>query len=158
MTKQFLLFFTCLFFSLFSQNLPQETDQRTSQEKIYHSQDLSSSPDFQKDPTDRPVEGRDFMWEFVNMLITLGFVIVLLFALMWFLRRIVNNRMNQMNTSSHVKILETRALSSKTVIYLLEIQGTGIAIAESHNGITRLSQFDLNIFNHEEAGSRELPS
>lgn len=151
MTKQFTLFFICLVFSLFSQPPTQEPSYNASQMETPQPQAPLSPPPFQEDSFTKPVEGRDFMWEFVNMLITLGFVIVLLFALMWFLRRIVNNRMNQMNTSSHVKILETRALSSKTVIYLLEIQGTGIAIAESHNGITRLSQFDLNIYSQEEA-------
>lgn len=94
-------------------------------------------------PYNEPIpstEGRNFMWEFVNMLVTLAVVVALLIGMMWFLRRLMNNRLQQMNTSSEIKIVESRALSSKASIHLLDIHGKSLVIAESPTGVTFLCQ------------------
>lgn len=91
-----------------------------------------------------PLKQNDrFFTEFLNMLATLGFIIALILIVAWFLKRLVNTRMEQANVSSSIKVLEKRVLSPKSVVYLLEIEGTGILIAESANGITRLSEFEI---------------
>ena len=86
-------------------------------------------------------EGKTYNYwgEFVNMLITLAFVLVLLFATVWFLKKIMRSRVHSLNRSNGIKILERRPLNSKASLYLIEILGKGVVIAESQAGI-RLSQ------------------
>ncbi len=87
-------------------------------------------------------EGDKFMTEFMNMLTTLGLIVVFIFLVTWFLKRMLNVKIQQMNTTSLIKIIERRALSPKTAIYLLEIGGKEIAIGESPQGITLLGDFN----------------
>lgn len=91
-----------------------------------------------------PLKQNDkFYSEFLNMLATLGFILALILIAAWFLKRLVNTRVEQANNTSSIKILERRSLSAKSMVYLLEIEGTGILVAESVNGITRLSEFPV---------------
>lgn len=82
-----------------------------------------------------------FYTEFLNMLATLGLVIGIILIAAWFLKRLLNTRIEQINTTSTIKISERRALSPKTALYLLEIHGKTVLIAESQNGVTHLAQF-----------------
>lgn len=84
-----------------------------------------------------------FLSEFLNMLATLGLIIALILLAAWFLRRMVNTRLEQANLSSVVKILEHRSISPKTSLFLLDIEGSAILIAESANGVTKLGEFAL---------------
>lgn len=98
--------------------------------------------------------GDRFFTELLNMLAVLGIIIVIILSTAWFLKRILNTRIQQMNTVSPIKILERRALTPKTTIYLIEINGKGIALAESQNGASLLAEFD-NLSNPNE-GSKEV--
>ena len=92
------------------------------------------------------VEGKgddNFMREFLNMLATLGLLIALILSVTWVLKRMLNTRIQQMNSKSVIKILERRSLTPKSAIYLLDIQGKGFIIAESHSGITTLGTMEL---------------
>lgn len=82
-----------------------------------------------------------FLSEFMNMLTTLGVLILFIFIATWFLKRMMNVKVQQMNTTSLIKIVERRSLSPKTVLYLLEIRDQEVAIAETAHGITVLGQF-----------------
>ncbi len=84
-----------------------------------------------------------FLRGFMNMLTSLGLIVVLIFLISWFLKKMMNTRIQQMNVSSDIKILERRALTPKTTIYILEVKGRGIIVAESINGLTRLEQFNV---------------
>ena len=84
-----------------------------------------------------------FLSELFNMLASLGLIVALIILVGWFLKRLATTRLEQANVVSTIKILEKRALSPKSMIYLLEIEGTGILIAESANGVTRLSEFPI---------------
>jgi flagellar protein FliO/FliZ len=85
-----------------------------------------------------------FIKEFINMLSTLGLIVAVLLLASWFLKKVMNTRVQQLNTTSLVKVIEHRNLTPKTSIYLLDIKGEGIIIAESANGVTRLGHFDAN--------------
>ncbi len=84
-----------------------------------------------------------FFSEFMNMLLTLGFIVVLILIVSWLLRKLLNTRIQQANTNSDIKILERRSLSPKATIYLLEIRGKGLAIAETHSGVFNLGEISL---------------
>lgn len=84
-------------------------------------------------------DGR-FVQELGNMVFALAGILTVIFIASWFLKRMLNSKIQQVNETSPVKILERRSLSPKTSIYLLEIAGKKIAIAEASNGITNLGE------------------
>ena len=95
-----------------------------------------------------------FLSEFMNMLATLGLVLCFILIAAWFLKRMLNTRMEQANVSSLIKVIERRALSPKTAIYLLEIQGKTLIISETAHGVTRLDSYN----SPEEEEAANLPS
>ncbi len=89
---------------------------------------------------ENPKEETSFTMQLLHMLATLGLLISLVLLASWFLKKMMQTRVKQVNQSSAIKILEQRPLTHKTVISLIEIHGKEIAIAESTNGVTLLYQ------------------
>lgn len=90
-----------------------------------------------------PAQGEDnFFYNFMQMLTSLGIIIVLLFLISYFFRRMMNARMIQMNTSSSIKIVDRRSISPKTAIYLIEVEKKNIILAESSNGVILLDSHE----------------
>jgi flagellar biogenesis protein FliO len=96
---------------------------------------------FDLKPDDK--EGDRFLSEFMNMLTTLGIIVVIILMATWFLKRMVSGKIQQLNTTSLVKVIERRILSPKTSLYLLDIEGKGVILAESSNGVVSLGNFDV---------------
>jgi len=88
-------------------------------------------------------EGQSYNYwsEFVNMLVTLAFVLILIFATVWLLKKIMRSRFQTMNRSNGIKILERRPLNPKASLYLIEVLGKGVVIAESQAGIQVVTEF-----------------
>src|ERR1700722_16543977 len=104
----------------------------------------SPSPPFpfplEPSPTETRKPGEDrFIFDFINMLATLGLLISIILIATWILKRLLNTRLQQMNSSSNIKIVERRALSPKTAIYIIEVNNRNLVVAESVNGITQLT-------------------
>lgn len=89
-------------------------------------------------------DGDRFLSEFINMLTTLGVIVAIILIATWFLKRMVNTKIEQLNTTSLIKIVERRTLTPKTSLYLVDIKGAGFILAESINGVTSLGSFDVN--------------
>ncbi len=91
-------------------------------------------------PAEPPAEPSTerFFYEFLRMMGMLGILLALLLLVSWFLKRMLNTRMEQINSSSPIKILDRRTLSPKTVLFVLDVHGKKCIIAESHNGVTYL--------------------
>lgn len=89
-------------------------------------------------------ESDRFLSEFMNMLTTLGIIVVIILIATWFLKKMVNSRIQQLNTTSAIKVVERRTLTPKTSLYLLDINGVGFILAESTNGVTSLGSFNVN--------------
>jgi flagellar biogenesis protein FliO len=102
----------------------------------------SSLPSEISSPRSQPDDDQ-FYSQFLSMLSTLGIVVAVILFITWVLKQLLSTRIQQMNSSSAIKILERRSLTPKTAIYLLDVYGKGIAIAESQNGVTRLSEFSI---------------
>lgn len=77
----------------------------------------------------------------LNMFFTLGLLISVVLLASWALKKMMSSRVQQVNETSLIKIIEQRALTAKTVVSLIEIQGVELAIAESTNGVTVLTHF-----------------
>jgi flagellar biosynthetic protein FliO len=82
-------------------------------------------------------EGQSYNYwsEFVNMLVTLVFVLILIFATVWLLKKIMRSRVQTLNRSNGIKILERRPLNPKAALYLVDILGKGVVLSESQAGI-----------------------
>lgn len=127
-----LLFFVFFFpFFAFSQtDQPQRQD--ILQEDIYQVEPWSAQPS---------KEGDNFQAKFLNMLFILGLLIAFMILASWALKRMMKARVTQINQASLIKVLETRTLSPKSLVYLIEIEGEKILIGESQNGLTYLASF-----------------
>lgn len=87
----------------------------------------------------------NYMAEIVNMLVTLAFVIVLIILSVWFLKKIMRSKVNALNASNGIKILERRFLGPKTSLYLIDVLGKGIVISESQAGVQVITEFPENV-------------
>jgi len=85
-----------------------------------------------------------YFWkELANMFLTLALIVAVLVALIWIMRRMQNTRIKYANESSIIKILDHRALSQKTGLYLIQVPGKAILIADTQTGVTRLADYPL---------------
>jgi len=85
----------------------------------------------------------NFWNEFTNMVITLALILGTLIVFAWILKRFLSKRVIQVNATSSIRIIERRALSPKTAIYLLDVLGKGIIIGESPAGLNALGELPL---------------
>jgi len=139
MMKLLLCLFLCFAGTSFSEeSVPSYPDQHSvsltqkNLEPVFPIEELIKKPNKQDDK---------FYSEFINMLASLGLIIALIFIVAWFLKRLANTRLTQVNNSSSIRIIEKRIISPKTSLFLLDIEGTTVFIAESANGVTRLAEF-----------------
>lgn len=79
---------------------------------------------------------------FVKMFLTLIALVVLLFLSYWFLRRLIQNRLQKGVGDQLIQVIEKRMISPKTMLYLIEVENKRILIAESHLEIKRLEGLD----------------
>jgi flagellar biosynthetic protein FliO len=94
-----------------------------------------NEPLFPIDTTKIDKQNDRFMSELINMVTTLGLIIAALLLVAWFLKKFMNTRIEQMNVSSVIKIVERRTLSPKSSLYLVEVKDNSYLIAESQNGV-----------------------
>lgn len=87
--------------------------------------------------------GGDYAKQFVHMLLSLGFILVLMLVGAWVLKRMMSQRMLQANSSSAIKVLERRALSPKASVYLVEVNGQGLLVGETATGLEKLGDISL---------------
>lgn len=85
----------------------------------------------------------NFQIKFINMLVVLALIIGFMVVASWMLKRMMRTRTTQMNEMSAIKVLETRYLSPKSTLYLLEIRGKGLVVAETSSGVSSLMTISL---------------
>src|SRR5579872_5759630 len=61
----------------------------------------------------------DFGATFVKMILTMVAIVALLFFALWFLRRLIQQRLQKGVGNHSIQILEKRMISPKTMLYLL---------------------------------------
>lgn len=82
-----------------------------------------------------------FSDEFLHMMMSLGFIIVIMLLAGWALKRLMGQRVQQANNNSDIKVIERRPLSAKSAVYLLDIHGRTIIVGESATGLHSLGDF-----------------
>ena len=88
---------------------------------------------FLADMMTETVEAQSYNYwgDFVNMLMMLGVILVLIFVSVFALKKLMRSRMQQLNKSTGIKIVERRNLNSKASLYVVEILGKSVVISES---------------------------
>jgi flagellar biogenesis protein FliO len=88
-------------------------------------------------------EKDSFEAKFMNMLVVLGLLIGFMILASWALKKMMRTRVQQMNISSDIKLVETRHLSPRCTLYLVEIQGSSLLIAESPSTVSHIATFEI---------------
>ncbi|MCH9627984.1 MAG: hypothetical protein S4CHLAM2_16330 [Chlamydiales bacterium] len=83
----------------------------------------------------------NYWGQFVNMLLTLGFILILIFLSVYLLKRLMRSRIHHLNRSTGIRILERRALNSKASLYIVDVLGKGVVLSESASGIQVVTEF-----------------
>lgn len=155
--KKYLLFslFLLVFFNLASflkaqetnehdQLSPQRTEEmRTEAGNRQQSLDWPPTQNEDEESANRSEHETDnFQAKFLNMLLLLGLIVVFMLIASWSLKRLMKNRVTQLNTQSSIKVLETRALSPRSTLYLVEVQGQQLLIAETATTVSHLTSVE----------------
>jgi len=127
--------FLTLFFFLFANLAHAQMEPPPSSPQKEHAEDHSK-----KEMIDGM--GTNYKSAFVKMMVTLLGLIVLIVISVWMLRRIGHGRMKQLNYGREIKILERRPLSAKSVLYLVEVGGKKVVMAESQIEVRAITTAD----------------
>jgi len=95
------------------------------------------------DPMEK--ESDTFQTKFFNMLLILGLLIGFMVLASLALKRLMKAKITHLNTESGIKLLETRSLSPRTTLYLVEVQDQTFLIADSPTSITPLPSIHSKI-------------
>lgn len=138
MTKFYVLFafcFSLLFFgnTSFAVDSVHEPGVSLEQVQLPEEQNTASAPE--ADPY-------RFYTAFFGMLSTLGIIVVMIIAITWFLKKILMTRQNQMNQTSFIKIIESRAITSKTMLHLVQVYDKKVLFVDSHHGVVKIADLD----------------
>jgi flagellar biosynthetic protein FliO len=77
---------------------------------------------------------------FVRMLLSLAGVLALLLGTIWFLKRLKSSKWGFGGARQSIHILEKRPLSPKSVLYLVEVGGQRVLLAESQLEVRALCE------------------
>lgn len=81
----------------------------------------------------------DYGVSFVKMFLTLIALIFLFSFTVWFLRKIIRQRMEKGVGYQMIQILEKKMISPKTMLYVVELEGQKILLAESQIEVRRIA-------------------
>jgi flagellar biogenesis protein FliO len=81
---------------------------------------------------------------FVRMLVTLGGLVLLVVGTFWILRRLRGGKFS-LGSGNTISVREKRALSPKTMLYVVEIGNTKVLISESQLEVRALTPFEEDI-------------
>lgn len=77
-----------------------------------------------------------------KMFLSLLILVVLMVGSFWFLRRLMQGKLQRNLSERSIQVLEKRMISPKSVLYLVEVDGKKVLLAESHLEVRRLSSWD----------------
>ena len=77
-----------------------------------------------------------------TMLVLLSMLLFVAFCI-WLFKKMNHGRLNQMNHHKTIKILETRPISPKTLLYLVEVGDRRILLSESQLDVRQLTTLEF---------------
>jgi flagellar biogenesis protein FliO len=125
-------YFTVVFFIFISFLSPLQSELPSSL-LIEHDQNLEKNIQEQE-------ESPRFQDKFIKMLSVLAFLIAIMIASLWIIKRLTHPKiaLSQHSKGNKINILEIRPLSSRSTLYLIEVNGKGILVTESQTGMSTI--------------------
>lgn len=136
-----LLFFLSLAFLSYLAPVLAENTTPAAQEAVSDQVNTNSSNSV---PSEMDFESFDFGQQFLKMMGTLVLLILLILLAAFVFRKTLNTRLGQLNKKSRIKILEKRALSPKSSLYLIELDQQKLLLGESAHGLHSLMNLPNN--------------
>lgn len=95
-----------------------------------------------QEPLVSPEEGTSrFFYEFIKMLLILSAMVSVLFLISWYLKRLTQQKFERTNEGSLIKVIESRSLSARSILYLLDVEGKSFIIGETPQGLVKLGEY-----------------
>lgn len=110
----------------------------SSQQTLH--QDEQSFPETQDEPIVK--ESETFQTKFFNMIFLLGLLIAFMLLASWALKRMMKSKLTQINEASHIKVIESRYLSPRATLYIVEAENQTFLIAESPTTVSYLTKLN----------------
>ena len=79
---------------------------------------------------------------FIKTIVVLVGLLVLVFLTVWMFKKISHGRLRNFNYLKSIKIIEKRPLSPKSMLYLIEVGGKQVLIAESQLEVRTVTSLD----------------
>lgn len=76
-------------------------------------------------------------------------LLLLIFLTVWMFRKMSQGRVGGFQSGKSIRLLEKRPLSPKSMLYLVEVNGTKILLAESQVGLRSLATFESPSIDHD---------
>jgi len=103
---------------------------------------LSLLADATSVPVPAPTEALpSYEGAFAKMFLTLLVLVVAIVGTVWFLKRLSRSRFGE-GSSRSITILDKKAISPKTMLYVVEIEGKQALIAESQLEVRRIMELE----------------
>lgn len=99
-------------------------------------------PAAQDTPVDVHKATESYETAFIKTIVVLVGLLVLVVLTIWMFRKISHGRFRGMNVLKSVKILEKRPLSPKSMLYLVEVGGKQVLLAESQLEVRNVATLD----------------
>jgi len=95
---------------------------------------------------EEPQEDDLFYSELMNVVFILALILFIMIVAAYYLRKFMQSRVEQINVTSSIKVLEQRNLSAKSVLYIVEAEGKRVLVGESVAGVVGLAELSAKSF------------
>jgi len=95
---------------------------------------------------EEPQEDDLFYSELMNVVFVLALILFIMIVAAYYLRKFMQSRVEQINVTSSIKVLEQRNLSAKSVLYIVEAEGKKVLVGESVAGVVGLAELSGKSF------------
>ncbi|MFA6118759.1 MAG: flagellar biosynthetic protein FliO [Parachlamydiales bacterium] len=133
MKKIFLIFFFLFSFTLFDIKIYGNENAAKNENSIFqdNNENLLQS-----------TNQMDYKPAFLRMIFILIALLAMIFLVFWLFRKLSGLRTSQANLTKNIKIIETRVISPKSMLYLIEINGKKVLISESNLEVRKITDVD----------------
>lgn len=147
---QYFLFLFILAAPLQSEEKPSPSGDQTTLNDHKEDPSTSKSTDETKKgqtddtPKDSALKNATDSYEtaFVKTIVVLVGLLVLIILTVWMFKKISRGRLRSFNYTKSIKVIEKRPLSPKSMLYLIEVGGRQVLIAESQFNVKEITTLD----------------
>lgn len=94
------------------------------------------------EPSEMQKATENYETAFIKTIVVLVGLLVLVLLTVWMFKKISHGRLRSFNYMKSIKILEKRPLSPKSMLYLIEVGGKQVLIAESQLSVKQIATLD----------------